>query len=144
MSTRKVEILDLRMTNLQIYCPSEFNRRPNKFYMFSHFKGTELRQLLLYTAPAVLLDVVREKYYEHFMLLHFVIRFLSLENIPDSMYVWCQEALESYVSLCEELYGEQFLSYNVHGLLHIVDDVARLGPLDSYSAFCYENNMPEF
>ena len=112
--------------------------------MFSHFKATEFRQLLLYTAPAVLQNVLSEEYYEHFMLLHFVMRLLSLQNIPDSTYVWCQEALESYVCLCEELYGEQFLSYNVHGLLHVVDDVARLGPLETYSAFCYENNMPEF
>jgi len=78
------------------------------------------------------------------MLLHFVIRLLSLQNIPNSTYAWCQEALENYFNLCEELYGDQFLSYNVHGLLHIVDDVARLGPLESYSAFCYENNMPGF
>lgn len=34
-----------------------------------------------------------------------------------------------------------FLSYNVHGLLHLVQDVKRFGSLDNFSAFPYENNM---
>ncbi|XP_071582168.1 uncharacterized protein [Temnothorax nylanderi] len=144
LTKRKLDILDSRMMECRIYCPTEFNRRPNKISMFHHFKGTEFRQLLLYTAPAVLENVFDEDHYKHFLLLHCVMRLLSLENVSDEMYVYCQAALKSYVNMCEELYGEQFLSYNVHGLLHVVGDVRRLGPLDSYSAFCYENNMPEF
>lgn len=52
--------------------------------------------------------------------------------------------METYVTLCEEIYGLHYLSYNVHGLLHIVTDVENLGDLESFSAFDYENNMPEF
>lgn len=132
------------MTKLQIYCPTEFNRHPEKFSMFQHFKGTEFRQFLLYTAPTVLQNVVHTEYYEHFILLHCVMRILSVDNVSDEIYIYCQAALESYVKICEELYEEQFISYNVHGLLHVVDDVRRLGPLESYSAFCYENNMSQF
>jgi len=36
------------------------------------------------------------------------------------------------------------MSYNIHGLLHLVEDVSRFGPLDSHSAFSYENNMMYF
>lgn len=144
LNARKLDILDSRMTLLKMYCPSEFNRRPNKLTMFHHFKGTEYRQLLLYTSPAILQNVFSEEYYEHFLLLHCVMRLLSFENMTQEMYAYCQESLESYVNLCEELYGEQFLSYNVHGLLHIVADVMQLGSLETFSAFCYENNIPQF
>ena len=41
------------------------------------------------------------------------------------------------------VYGQQFLSYNVHSLLHIVADVELLGGLETFSAFCSENNMPK-
>jgi len=144
LNKRKVDIHDLRMTDLKVYCLSEFNCRPNKFSMFNHFKAIELRQLLLYTAPAVLQSVINEEYYEHFMLsfiqLHFVIRLFSLQNIPNSTYAWYQKALESYVNLCEE----QFLSYNVHGLLHIVDDIARLCPLESYNASAMRITCQDF
>lgn len=36
------------------------------------------------------------------------------------------------------------MSYNIHGLLHLVEDVSRFGPLDSHSTFPYENNMMYF
>ena len=31
--------------------------------------------------------------------------------------------------------------YSVHGLIHIAEDVKRFGPLDSYSAFPFENYL---
>lgn len=71
-------------------------------------------------------------------------RLLSSENINDDTYVYCQEAVETYVKMCEPLYVEHYLSYNVHGLLHIVEDVKQLGSLESFSAFSYENNMSQF
>ena len=39
------------------------------------------------------------------------------------------------------LFGECYVSHNVHNLLHICDDVSNFGPLDSYSAFCFENYL---
>lgn len=77
LNGRKLDILDSRMESLKEYCPSDFNRRPNKLSMFSRFKGTEYRQFLLYTAPAVLKDVFSDDFYRHTMLLHGVIRFLN-------------------------------------------------------------------
>lgn len=144
LNHRKVNIINARMLMLKEYCPSEFNRRPNEITMFHSFKATEFRQLLLYTAPMVFKSIVSDEYYQHLMILHCVIRLLISEETPREMYAFCQEALESYVTLCEILYGQQFLSYNVHGLLHVVADVERLGGLDTFSSFCYENNMPEY
>lgn len=144
LSGRKLEILNSRMIQLTEYCPTEFNRRPREITQYKHFKATEYRQFLLYTAPAVLLNVLDEEYYLHVMILHCVTRLLVSENTQPVMYDFCQSSLESYVRLCETLYGESFISYNVHGLLHVVKDVENLGPLESFSAFCYENNMPLF
>ena len=77
------------------------------------------------------------------MLLHAVMRLLISEETPRDMYPFCQESLEIYVTLSEQLYGQQLLSYNVHSLLHLVADVEVLGPLDTFNALCYENNMLE-
>lgn len=144
LTGRKLDILDARMKALIEYCPSEFGRRPRDISKYSKFKAVEFRQILLYTAPAVLLDVFAEEYYLHFMLLHCVMRLLVSEGTSPVLYDFCQEAIEIYVRTCELLYGEPFMSYNVHGLLHVVDDVRNLGPLETFSAYCYENNMPEF
>lgn len=42
------------------------------------------------------------------------------------------------------MYGPTFCSYNIHGLIHLINDVRQLGPLDTFSAFPYENNMAFF
>jgi len=48
------------------------------------------------------------------------------------------------VKKCPDFYEYTFLSYNVHALLHLTKDVERLGSLDSFSAFPYENNISFF
>lgn len=42
---------------------------------------------------------------------------------------------------CKSLYGNWFISYYVHCLIHLADDVIRFGALDRYSSFTFENNM---
>ena len=47
--------------------------------------------------------------------------------------------LIEFVKEFESLYTRNYLTYNVHNLLHIVDDVRRFGRLDLVSAFRFEN-----
>ena len=144
LSGRQLNILDARMNTLSDYCPREFARRPREITAYSNFKAVEFRQLLLYSCVVILKDIFSEEYYQHFLILHCVIRLLVSESTTPVMLDFCQQSLEMYVSMCVTLYGEPFLSYNVHGLLHIVEDVRNLGGLETFSAFCYENNMPQF
>ncbi|TGZ67507.1 hypothetical protein CRM22_004749 [Opisthorchis felineus] len=41
----------------------------------------------------------------------------------------------------QKLYGLQEMVYNVHCLLHLLDDVSSHGPLDNFAAFPYEPYM---
>lgn len=143
LNRRKLDILNSRMIQLQRNCPSEFNRRPQEFTKFHGFKATEYRQFLLYTATAVLKNVFDEDKYRHLMILHFVMRLLTSEDTPPDLFPFCKDASKLYVTLCQQLYGEQFMSYNIHGFLHIVEDVITLGAADTFSAFCYENNLTQ-
>lgn len=139
LSGRKMNIVNSRMRELE----SEFNRRRTEVSLFHIFKATECRQIALYTAPSVLRNVFQDDCFKHFLILRCVMRFLVCKEIPPEMLVFCQDDLESYVLLCEGVYGPQFLSYNIYCLLHIVGDVQELGDLESFSAFCYETNMRE-
>ena len=47
----------------------------------------------------------------------------------------------SFVDSARHMYGSDFLVYNVHGLLHLADDIRRYGSLDSFSAFPFENEL---
>jgi len=45
------------------------------------------------------------------------------------------------VTSFEILYGKEYISHNVHNLLHLCSDVRIFGPLDNFNAFRFENFM---
>lgn len=47
--------------------------------------------------------------------------------------------LNKFVHSAKKLYSVEFMSHNVHNLLHLVDDVKLYGALDQFSAFKFEN-----
>lgn len=49
--------------------------------------------------------------------------------------------LRQFVNEYPELYGKEYVGYNVHGLIHITDFVLLHGNLDAFSAFKYENYL---
>lgn len=46
-----------------------------------------------------------------------------------------------FVSNYGSIYGEEYVSHNVHNLLHLSNDVQSFGSLDNFSCFKYENYM---
>lgn len=75
------------------------------------------------------------------MFLHAAIRVLVSKSPSRQHLRFAELAIQKFVLRCEILYGPTFHTYNIHGLLHLTDDVKRFGSLDSFSAFPYENNM---
>ncbi|XP_064482473.1 uncharacterized protein LOC135395158 [Ornithodoros turicata] len=69
------------------------------------------------------------------------IRFCSRCDLCHVQNDYATSLLSHFVDMFAELYGEHFVSYNVHGLLHLADDVKVRGPVDTFSAFPYENYM---
>ena len=41
---------------------------------------------------------------------------------------YAQQLLIQFVQHAEQLYGANFIVYNVHSLIHLLDDVRRFGP----------------
>ncbi|XP_026829221.1 uncharacterized protein LOC113562841 [Ooceraea biroi] len=144
LSARSISIICERLNILRVYCPSDFARRPRSLDVYSKFKATEFRQFLLYTGPVVMYGLLDERVYKHFLFLHAAIRVLVSKS-PSSQHLrFAELALQKFILRCKSLYGPTFHTYNVHGLVHLTDDVERLGSLDSFSAFPYENNMSMF
>jgi len=144
LSANQVAMISARLWKLHAHCPREFNRKPRPIEEFAHFKAIEYRQFMLYTGPVVMHGIVKDDVYIHFLLLHTTLRVLSSSSPSIVNLQFAKQALQLFVEQAEIIYGASFLSYNVHALLHLVDDVVKLGPLDSFSAFSFENNMRVF
>jgi len=54
---------------------------------------------------------------------------------------YSQSLLEYFVVSFTQIYGKQYVSHNVHNLLHICTDVKKYGPVDRFNAFKFENHM---
>jgi len=144
---RKIKVIsDILEKQIRPYTPFEFQRKPRGLIHYRQWKGTEFRQLLLYHGPVVLKSTLSSKVYEHFLTLHYSITILISKQFcfKNSYLNYAEKLLQHYVTTFKLLYGEHHISHNVHGLLHIVDDVKHFGPLDMFSSFRFENFMQKF
>lgn len=124
------------LISLSKHIPVEINRKPRGLSELARWKATEFRTFLLYLSPIVFKDIVDLGIYEHFMLLHCGILILcSLKYIGNIGLDVSKQMLKTFVTHCEEIYGSDYLIYNVHSLIHISEDVKRFGT----SGFPFEN-----
>ena len=121
--------------------PVEFPRKCRTFGDLDRWKASELRQFLLYVGPVALKNILDDKLYENFINFSVCVFILSCSRfcLPYQKFVHSliMKSLKQYAAL----YGESELTYNFHGLSHIVEDVIRLGPLEGYLAFPFESYM---
>ena len=123
------------------FIPSEFARKSRSLAELARWKATELRTFLLYTGPVVLFNILPTRLYNHFLIFHVAIKILVNEKLCTEFNQYANELLNLFVADARDIYGKQFLSYNVHNLIHLATDVLRFGHLDSFSAFPFENYL---
>jgi len=131
------------LLSLSAHIPTEFCRRPRALAEIDRWKATEFRLFLLYCGPVVLKTFLKDPLYKHFLLLFAASTILSHDSLSRQFHDYAGSLLSSFVHGVVELYGKSELVYNVHCLLHIVDDVTRYGCLDSYSSYPFENKLKD-
>lgn len=129
--------------NVKPYVPSEFSRLPRILDDFYFWKATELRCFLLYYGHIVLKGKLKKNFYVHFLHLVAAIRILVTHETCISLNAKAQILLNTFVRDYAALYGQKFITYNVHSLIHLPFFVLKHGPLDSFSCFKYENYLQE-
>lgn len=133
------EKLSSEILRVKSCMPLEFNRKGRSVAEFERWKATELRNFLLYTGPVVLKNILRTEYYDHFMILSVAIRLLAQTDLSNEHLNYAEKLLLFFVQRCRELYQSVFMSYNVHGIIHLSQDVKKHGSLDNFSAFKFES-----
>ncbi|XP_070159008.1 uncharacterized protein [Polyergus mexicanus] len=138
---RKVEAISWQLENvLKLYMPCEFARKPRSLTLVKLWKATEFRNLLLYIGPIAFKSFLQKNLYDHFLVLHVAIRILCSSKLQDFI-DYAHDLLQHFVSSFKLLYSVHNISHNIHGLIHIVQDVKKFGTLDYFSSFKYENYL---
>ncbi|XP_025161766.1 uncharacterized protein LOC112590182 [Harpegnathos saltator] len=125
LSAKSISIISARMKILRAYCPSDFAQL-RSLDACTKYKATEFRQFFLYTGPIVTYDILNQQVYTYFLLLHAAIRILVSTSSSKIYLNFVEVALQKFVERCENMYGSTFNSCNIHGLLHIANDVRQL------------------
>ena len=121
----------------------EFSRKTRTLNELSRYKATEFRLLLLYILPIILKNRLPDEVYQHFILLHVAIRILSCKrSVEEEANIdYAHSLLTLFIQKSVSIYGDQFLSYNVHNLIHLGDECKRLGAFEMFSCFSFENHI---
>lgn len=86
-------------------------------------------------------DILSQKIYENFMELCVAMRILSTANISEEYTEFAKSLVNHFVDSFAKLYGKSYVSSNMHIINHLADDIKQYGPLDTFSAFPFENYM---
>lgn len=141
MVTESIQDVSSALVHLTNYLPHEFSRLPRSLDVIEHWKATEYREFLLYTGPVVLKKKLPTLYYQHFMCLSIAIRILCSETLHSKYLNYARSLLIYFVTQYKEIYGKEYITHNVHNLIHLADDVEQFGSLDNFSAFRFENYL---
>ena len=144
LSARQKETISEKLVALRGKMPSDFARQPRALQELDRWKATELRQFLLYTGPVVLKNVLSPERYQHFLSLTVAMSILleSDDRIRNGYLQYAQDLLQYFVRNSTEHYGETFPVYNVHGLMHLHEDVRHFQcSLNDVSCFPFENYL---
>ncbi|CAI6354142.1 unnamed protein product [Macrosiphum euphorbiae] len=130
-----------KLVNTKSFLPSEFNRLPRTLEEVEYWKATEFKTIFLYTGPIVLKGRLKTSFYKHFMLLSCAVRLLISPETCHAYNNVARDLLKQFVTEYSSHYGEEYVGYNVHGLIHVCDFVLIHDALDAFSAFKFENYL---
>ncbi|CAB4028785.1 Hypothetical predicted protein [Paramuricea clavata] len=114
MSAGHVEAVSKKLVELKPFVPTVFARKPRGLAESDRWKATEFS-----VASSILVSPA----------------------LAQSHKDYAKQLMEYFVEQGKLLYGDEFLVYNVHSMIHLADVVGEFGSLDACSSFPFENYM---
>lgn len=130
-----------RLFSIRPSITRDFARRPRKINEVDRWKATEFRQFLLYTGQIVLKNILPEDYYKHFLTLSVAISILVSPELTQAHSHYAETLLVHFNEEGAHLYGNEFLIYNVHCLVHLPAAARRYLSLENCSAWKFETYL---
>lgn len=123
-------------------CPEELQKPFNYSDDTDTWDAYHWKLFLIYFGPIVLHSNLPRKYYVHFLYLHLASRIMinQYKSRKHSALI-VGLFLNRFTTEFALLYGEDFIDYNVHNLIHFEDTISQLGSIESVGGFSYEEQF---
>lgn len=122
--------------------PEEIARLPGILEHLAKYKATEHRAWLIYIGTGLLIGLISNEIYLHWVKLHHAMRILLSPYNEDNPYDLAHELLRQFVEHWPVIFPMNPVSMNVHLLLHLAEAVKfHKCNLDDLSAFKFESYL---
>ncbi|XP_011685304.1 PREDICTED: uncharacterized protein LOC105448453 [Wasmannia auropunctata] len=125
---------------LNITPPHEIHRSPRSLTgQKCKWKASEWRSWILFYCIPCLTGILDDQAVQHIALLSKTIFILLQTSISEAELSECEYNMLKFVGLFQVMYGDKYVTFNVHSLLHLVQSIRFSGPLWTTSTFPFEN-----
>lgn len=121
--------------------PKEMNCQLRGLDKLDQWKASEFRSFFLYASIVVFKLHLSAPFYQHYLRYYCAISLCYVENQSEDNLNFAQMMIKKYLEEFKTKYGEKHMTSNLHNLIHLVDDVKRFGPLQTISAYPFENYL---
>ncbi|KLO11180.1 hypothetical protein SCHPADRAFT_807225, partial [Schizopora paradoxa] len=131
------------------YLPGSFDKAPRNpaEKMSSNYKAWEYLIYIFGLCPGLLHTILPDNYWENFCKLVVAMRILHQKAIKLSLLKKARTLIIDFVKNFELLYCEKkaerihFCRQSIHALLHLCDEVIKLGPGSGHTQFTMERTI---
>jgi hypothetical protein len=141
LSVDEMNSLEMEIKEFSEHITSEFGRKlSGGIHSLAFWKASELRLFLLYAGIVVLNGIIPKRNYINFLNLCIPLRLMLTPNQEQNIGN-ARSMLLNFVDSSRRIYGNSFVSYNVHNIIHLPDDYMKWGPLSNVSCFPFESYL---
>jgi len=140
LSPGLIKKMSERLLSLKNDIPLDFVRKPRSLDELPRWKATEFRLFLLYVGPVIIHSIVSKQIFQNFLCLNVAMTIFLSPNY-NHLATYAKSLMFDFVKNFGLLYGDHFISDNIHGLINLYDDYQNYGMLDNISCFKFENYM---
>ncbi|KAK3916484.1 Midasin, partial [Frankliniella fusca] len=137
---------ELSILNRRIECLKpciEVRRGIRPLKDMANWKAREYENWILFYSLVVLINILPPSFWTHWSYLVQAVYLLSRESVSTDHVNSAHKLLQCWVADVERLYGQKYMSFNVHICSHLAENVCRWGPWWAVSTYCFESAIGE-
>ena len=138
-SLSECDIKKIDEVMMKISATQQISRYTTPMSNRKNWKAREWENYILYYSVPILLPILSPTQFNHWLLFVESFYILLQDRIHIDELNTCNQMLHDFVAQTEELYDITAMTFNLHQLLHICENVLNWGPLWTNSTFCFES-----
>ncbi|KAJ8680546.1 hypothetical protein QAD02_016333 [Eretmocerus hayati] len=137
LSDEQIAELDVIMENISVPC--QLTRFTRKISERRLWKAREWENFILYYSIPLFFQVLSRKHFQHWLLFSGSLYIVLQNRIEQDELNEANQNIHEFVKNTEIYFGIKEATSNMHGFLHLCQNVARWGPAWGISAFSFES-----